>query len=416
MRFDFLITGVILPTVALADVCFELQAHLGISFPSGSYEKNGVCHGLFWATTRGFGEICVRTTETRDSCPKTHKVFVHEAEEIMDTVRRGTAVSSTTSTIMPTPARRVVPVRTGAATTASASSEADDFGSLSESPVFDLLAFGDWGNPRHPEYLEPIASLISDWYTDTGAVFLLGDNFYPRGINATLGIHDPAFRLFSRILAPSTTHADFYVVFGNHDYMGSTEAQLDYSDIHPKWKFPRPYYFKSFRTSAGRICAWFLDTDKGKFDPTQARWLNHTLRDESNNCLYKIVSGHHPVYDGGEYRSNEHLIQTLLPILTEHNVHLYLSGHEHQSQILASPSLPTTFLIAGAISDMRPPKSKGHEFLQFINMKNEAILRLVFFEDHIEYSFIPSDLAKRRKSQPPKPLAEGIVLRKNTPK
>ena len=296
-----------------------------------------------------------------------------------------------------------------AAEDAVSSSSASD----SEDPVFDIIAFGDWGNPRHPEYLEPVASLLSDWYSSTGAVFLLGDNFYPKGINASLGVRDPAFRLFSRILAPSTVSANFYVIFGNHDYLGSPDAQIEYTNVHPKWKFPRPYYFKSFRTSVGRICAWFLDTDKDHFDEIQARWLNNTLRDETNDCLYKIVSGHHPIFDGGEYRSNEHLIANLLPILTRYNVHIYLAGHEHQSQILHSPTLPTTFLIAGAISDMRVPKSRGHEYLQYINMKNEAILRLVFFSDRIEYSFVPSDLVKRRKHQPPKPLASGIVPRHN---
>lgn len=369
---------------AYADICGELVNHLSISMPGGSYISDGLCVGLFWKGPRMQSDICAKYDGLTSYCPAERQVTTLEAFSLM--IR---------SSLIALRGRRGLPT-----TTPIPQHEA----------VYEIIAFGDWGDPRHPNNLKPVASLISDWYKATGSVFLLGDNFYPKGINVSLGVSDPAFRLFSRILAPSTP-ANFYVLFGNHDYMGSPDAQLEYTNIHPQWKFPSPYYFKAFRTSAGRICSWFLDTNVGQFDEIQARWLKHTMRDEVDDCAYRIVSGHHPIFDGGEYRSNQHLITHLLPILTLYKVHLYLSGHEHQSQILISPEHPTVFLITGAIADIRPPMSRGHEYLQYINMNNEAILRLGFFQDRIEYSFIPTALEKRRKSEPPKPLAFGTVPR-----
>ena len=380
MNVWYFFCGCILLGTLKADICSQLQESLSLRLPGGSRAERRFCRGLYWSGDRGTSHICVTIDEDNPDCPTDRPVTLAEAFALM----LETSGMASCGTCAGAP--------------------------VAAEPAYEIIAFGDWGVPKHPEYLIPTADLIRSWYSSVDAVFLLGDNFYPRGINVSLGVRDPAFNLFSDILAPSTS-AKFHVIFGNHDYMGSPDAQIEYSNHHPQWIFPRPYYFKSFRSPVGRICSWFLDTDEGRFDADQARWLNHTLRDEASNCAFLLVNGHHPVYDGGEYRSNQHLIDHLLPILTFHKVHLYIAGHEHQSQILQSPDLPTTFLIAGAISDMRPPKSKGHEFLKFINMKNEAILHLGFFEDKIDFSFIPSSFEKRRRSEPPKPLASGTVYK-----
>jgi len=372
-----------MPSVALADVCGDLQAHFRISFASGSYEKKGVCHGLFWRTARGSGDICAHTSQTRDTCPSTHKLFVHEAEEIMAAVR-GTPVSSTTSTSTPSTAtssettvvtaaaRRVVPVRAAAANHSS--------------PSYEILAFGDWGFQSRSHVLAPMTRVIASRYRSLDSVFLLGDNFYPSGIASDRGTEDPAFNLFRDILAPSTP-VNFYPVLGNHDHLGSIQAQLDYTDVHPQWIFPARHYFQRLAGRGGiQICAWFLDTDKQLFDTNQARWLDSSITAEKDTCDWLVVSGHHPIFDAGEYRSNQYLIATLLPILTRHQVNLYLSGHEHQSQVHYDGT--TTFFIAGATGDIHNKPVRGHEHLQYINTREVAILRLMFYTDRAEYEFI----------------------------
>lgn len=387
MRIE-LFASLTLPVLVSADVCGDLQAHFRISFPSGSYEKNGVCHGLFWRTARGSGDICAHTSQTRETCPNTHKLYISEAIEIMAGVRGAptsssttttttTTISTTTSTTSPATVsssapRRVVPVR------------GEDVGSTS--PSYEILAFGDWGFQRRPHVLSPMARVIASRYINLDSVFLLGDNYYPSGISAELGLEDPAFALFRDILAPSTP-VNFYPVLGNHDHLGSIQAQLDYSHVHPQWVFPARHYFKRLQ-GRGRlqVCAWFLDTDQELFDANQARWLEGSIIAEKDTCDWLVVSGHHPIFDAGEYRSNAYLIQHLLPILTRHEVNIYLSGHEHQSQVLYDGI--TTFFISGATGDIHNKPVRGHEHLQYINTREVAILRLMFFSDRAEFEFV----------------------------
>lgn len=379
MRFFAVV--ILLTTRVSADVCGDLLSHLGISLRSGSFNKNGVCHGLFWRTARGSGDICAHTTETRESCPNTHKVYVSEAEEVLARVRgeitaTATTTRPSTTTVQVTStsgvARRVVPVVAPR---------------LSSAPVpYEILAFGDWGFQRRSHVLTPTARAIASRFTDINSIFLLGDNFYPSGILTELGLTDPAFNLFSEILAPST-RVNFYPVFGNHDHMGSVEAQLAYSRVHPQWVFPARYYFQRLSVPGGaQVCAWFLDTDRELFDEAQAAWLDESIAIEKGTCDWLVVSGHHPVFDAGEYLSNAYLIGHLLPILSRHRVHIYLSGHEHQSQVHFDGT--TTFFIAGAAGDIHDKPVRGHEYLQYINTRQVAILRIKFYADRADFEYV----------------------------
>ena len=223
--------------------------------------------------------------------------------------------------------------------------------------------------------------------SDVDAVFLLGDNFYPSGIKG--GVSDPAFSLFSDILAPST-RASFYPVLGNHDYIGNPDAQVEYSAVHSQWKMPARYYFEKFHAGADKpiVCAWFIDTENMTRD--QVSWLEGSIgaARAKGGCDWLVVSGHRPVFDGGEYGPNNDLIAHLVPIFTRHRVNLYLCGHEHQSQVLRHSSLPTTFIISGALGDMRDKTPRGHEYLEWINTRDVAILNIRFRFDQAEFQFV----------------------------
>jgi tartrate-resistant acid phosphatase type 5 len=361
---------------AFTNSCSDLQRHLGLVFPSGSYVKKGVCHGLFWKSARGTGEICVHTTATRDVCPSTFPVYVSEAETILGITGSNSPAPTTISTTIAAVARV-------AAVTTTISPEPD-----SRSPLYEILAFGDWGFQGRQHVLTPTSRLITSRYTDIDAVFLLGDNFYPSGISRDLGTDDPAFNLFRTILAPST-RVNFYPVLGNHDHLGSVDAQIGFS--HPQWVFPARYYFQRLAGREGlQICAWFLDTDEELFDATQSAWLDSSIATEKGACDWLVVSGHHPIYDAGQYRPNEYLIAHLLPIINRHRVNLYLSGHEHQSQVHFDGT--TTFVISGATGEVRDRSSTGGEFLIYINTREVAILRLKFFADIAEFEFVGTHL------------------------
>ena len=102
------------------------------------------------------------------------------------------------------------------------------------------------------------------------------------------------------------------------------------------------------------------------------------------SCDFTVVSGHHPVYDAGEYQDTKWLGSNLLPILNRNNIDLYISGHEHLSQVLLkNPDRRTTFLISGATGDIRGKKPRGHKLRRFIDSRNVAILRFKIFKDKL---------------------------------
>ena len=67
------------------------------------------------------------------------------------------------------------------------------------------------------------------------------------------------------------------------------------------------------------------------FDAEQQRWLNRQLTDPSvKNSCWQIVALHHPPFSSATvHGDNEHLQQTLVPLLHRHKVDLVLSGHSH---------------------------------------------------------------------------------------
>ena len=48
---------------------------------------------------------------------------------------------------------------------------------------------------------------------------------------------------------------------------------------------------------------------------------------------YLIVAGHHPVFSAGVHGNTKYLESNLKPLLEENNVSVYLSGHDHNSQV-----------------------------------------------------------------------------------
>ena len=45
------------------------------------------------------------------------------------------------------------------------------------------------------------------------------------------------------------------------------------------------------------------------------------------------MAGHHPVFSAGVHGNTQYLESNLKPLLEENNVSLYLSGHDHNSQV-----------------------------------------------------------------------------------
>ena len=185
-------------------------------------------------------------------------------------------------------------------------------------------------------------------------VLLLGDNFYPQGIE---GVYDPKWLdLFEKPFSDPVWRAPFYAVLGNHDYLGSIDAQIIYSSFSDRWRMPARYYRFTYTLDdewQTQIAFFALDTNELKVpekNGPQLAWLAGALRE--SEARWKVVFGHHPVFSNGKHGNDPYLISVLESVLAENKVNLYLCGHDHDLQIL-TPVSGVHYLISGSASQPR---------------------------------------------------------------
>jgi hypothetical protein len=369
----------LLPIGLAVDPCFQLHLfhHLG----SESYVKGSICHGLFWTHRRGFGPICAYSAQTASTCLPRYPVTVADAQarirgpystspppvekQLPEVVQSARPVVSSLSTMM--------------LSTNSPSSRGQSTAGIS------IVAMGDCG--VREAALRPTADLLATSLADRDATFLLGDLYYPLGIDKNQGTSDPRL---SRLVTSLTrgNNGPLYPVLGNHDWHGDWQAEIAFSRMNTRWVFPNRYYFQRIQKRDLIVCAWFIDTDKKMFDEEQKKWFRSSLSAEHTSCTWKVVAGHHFIVSGGEYADNQWLISELLPSLDEYRIHIYLAGHEHQSQVIKVKDHPTWFLTAGALGDLRDKVNRGHEGLLFINKADVAVLYLNFTRESVRYRYI----------------------------
>jgi len=241
-----------------------------------------------------------------------------------------------------------------------------------------FLSMGDWGGQDGEPYytggqkasadvgMPLIANQINAKF-----VLALGDNFYGSGIHGDE--NDARFHeTFEDVYSNSSLQVPFYVVAGNHDHMHNVTAQIFYSNHSSRWTFPDLYYtwVERFNTSGGERSAQFIlidtvvfsglsyhDEGTGEFvKPTgpldqlaadsQYAWLKTTL--EESTADYIWVGGHYPVWSVCSHGPTARLVQQVKPLLEQHGVTGYVSGHDHcQSFIQESPDGPT-YPLAGS--------------------------------------------------------------------
>lgn len=347
--FTCITSIVLLGGFCFADPCTELDSLRGLN--AGSYSKNSICHALFWNND----SIC---TNKAPNCPTRNPLLVSEAVSLLRNLIDSSSAPANTSAV-------------------------DD-----DPMMMRFVVLGDVGHASSA--LKATAAMVRNKissHVHVTAALLLGDNFYPRGIES--GVTDPQFtNVFENIIAPSL-NAPFHVLLGNHDWMGDIRAQIEYSRINPKWNLPSEFYFQRFQSDIFSTCVWFLDTEHFSSAKEQINWLSNSLAAESPSCTWKIVGGHHPIFDVGEYRDTSKLVESLLPILESFKVNLYLSGHEHQSQVMFNPALSSvTFLVCGITSERRSNKRKPeHPYFVWSNTNELAFVELIATPQQLVYNF-----------------------------
>lgn len=73
---------------------------------------------------------------------------------------------------------------------------------------------------------------------------------------------------------------------------------------------------------------------------------------------YLIVAGHHPVFSAGVHGNNDYLESNLRPLLEENNVSIYLSGHDHDSQVNEYRLAVIPLSLVRSVSDAKENRSQ----------------------------------------------------------
>ncbi len=218
----------------------------------------------------------------------------------------------------------------------------------STSEALHVMALGDAGTGTAGQ--QEVADAMGDYAKNNPVDFVLylGDNFYEDGVSST---SDPLWQThFEEVYNPTTLNMNFYAVLGNHDHHGNAQAQVDYTPLSPRWEMPGRYYTYA-RTLLDSTTIRFIGIDTESIvwghanKPAQLTWLEAVL--DTCTADWKVVFGHHPIYSNGWHGNNQTMITEVEPLLTDHEVDVYLSGHDHDLQVL-KPVNTTHFVVSGS--------------------------------------------------------------------
>ncbi len=211
----------------------------------------------------------------------------------------------------------------------------EDIPSLPPGPSLDVLVLGDHGTGDEGQAMvaNSIAAALENDPPDL--VLTVGDNFYPDGVES---VEDPVWSAnFERVYAGSFWDGlVFHPTLGNHDHHGNIQAQIQYSGLSPRWHMPGRFHaFRRALPSGDSVLFLALDTnaatDDTLFARTQAAWADSVLG--STQAGWVLAYGHHPLATVGRHGPEEAVQDLLLPLF-EDRVPLYLSGHNHSTELL----------------------------------------------------------------------------------
>ena len=203
-----------------------------------------------------------------------------------------------------------------------------------------ILALGDGGTGGTKQY--SVANSMKDVcsFEDCDFAVYVGDNIYENGVSS---VDDPQFKTkFEDPYGP--LEIPFYMSLGNHDIRGNTQAQIDYTELSRWWKMPGRYYAKMVDGIQ------LIGIDTNNFNREQLNFVKNTL--ENTTAQWKVVFGHHPIYSYGHHGNTAILVNQLLPLLCEHEKVIYVSGHDHDLQVLDS-GCGVPLFISGAAAKSR---------------------------------------------------------------
>jgi acid phosphatase len=170
-----------------------------------------------------------------------------------------------------------------------------------------------------------------------------------------------------------------------------------YTQRSARWRMPAFYYtFTVPHEHAGEVQIFALDTTsitENRNAAQQIDWLRGEL--SRSKARWKIVLGHHPIFSNGEHGDSQVLINQLFPLLEQFNVDIYLSGHDHDLQIL-QPVNGVYQLISGAGSRVRDTLCRHNTiyaagllgFMGFRISYSQAQVFVVLDQGIVDYAYV----------------------------
>jgi hypothetical protein len=238
--------------------------------------------------------------------------------------------------------------------------------------ALNFIVASDLGRNGYYEQ-KPIAELMGIFAESIDIEFVAaaGDVHH---FNGVASVHDPLWMTnYELIYAHPELMIDWYVICGNHEYRGNTQAILDYSKVSRRWIAPSKYYTNVHDVGdSAALRLIFIDTapliDKYRREVDQypdailqnmdhqLAWLDSVLL--HSNEKWKIVIGHHPIFAQTKKDETERtdLQNRLAPILEKYGVDLYFSGHIHNFQHLKPPSSSVEYVVNSSASLSRDVK------------------------------------------------------------
>ncbi|KJP88624.1 hypothetical protein AK88_01704 [Plasmodium fragile] len=260
-----------------------------------------------------------------------------------------------------------------------------------------FASLGDWGKESKSQLLN--AKYLKQYIKNERVTFIVspGSNF----LDGVKGLDDPAWKsLYEDVYAEENgdMYMPFFTVLGTRDWAGNYNAQLlkgqglylnedgqttIEKDIdktpHPKWIMPNYWYhyFTHFTVSSGPsivktghkdmaaafifIDTWILSSNFPYKKIHDRAWedLKAQLNVAKKIADYIIVVGDQPIYSSGSSRGNSYLAYYLLPLLKDAQVDLYISGHDHNMEVLEDSNIAHVTCGSGTMSGSKVTMKNG---------------------------------------------------------
>ncbi len=225
---------------------------------------------------------------------------------------------------------------------------------------FNLLFVGDMGSGNADQ--KAVASAMESICQQSApkAVFFLGDNFYPKGVE---GPQDPQWQTsFQDVYAlPCLKNLPFYAILGNHDYYGKPEAQISYkSPSEPLWSMPFRHYYIDF---GQRLRIMALDSNILDLCGSPTHCTLDFLRDGLHGPQAEtFVLAHHPMKSlSAKYPEEPFAGRILRQFLCDKDL-LFMAGHSHHLEHRNDKACRLDHIINGAggasLYETRPLESE----------------------------------------------------------